>query len=98
MRLRVLCPITKTGSALIYRNERFVVIVLSMHDGLLYAQRALEAGAAGHVAKYEAAEKIITAIREVLAGRTYVSDSRVVRAMPGAAPVSDDSRDTNNSD
>jgi DNA-binding NarL/FixJ family response regulator len=73
-----------------------VVIILSMHDGSFYAQRALEAGAAGYVAKYEAAEKIITAIRRVLGGKTYVSDSRV-RAKPGDAPVSDDSCNTNTS-
>ncbi|MHC4581541.1 MAG: response regulator [Planctomycetota bacterium] len=74
-----------------------VVITLSMHDGSLYAKRALEAGAAGYVAKYEAAEKIVTAIRRVLGGKTYVSDSRAVRAMPGTASVSDDN-DARNSD
>jgi DNA-binding NarL/FixJ family response regulator len=53
-----------------------------MHDGLLYAQRGLRAGAAGYVAKYEAAEKIITAIRQVLSGKIYVSDSKAAKAMP----------------
>jgi len=77
------------------RCPNMVVIVLSMHDGLLYAQRALRAGAAGYVAKYEAAEKIITAIRQALGGKTYVSNSRAVRAMSGAASVAGGSLDAN---
>ena len=77
------------------RCPNMVVIILSMHDGLLYAQRALQAGAAGYVAKYEAAEKIITAIRQVLGGKTYVSNSKAIRAMPGAASVAGGSLDAN---
>jgi DNA-binding NarL/FixJ family response regulator len=63
------------------------ILVLSLYDGLLYAQRALRAGAAGYVAKYEAPEQIINAIHQVLAGKVYVSKSRAVRAMSGAASV-----------
>ncbi len=77
------------------RCPDMIVLVLSMHDGLLYAQRALQAGAAGYVAKYEAAEKIITAIRHVLAGKIYVSRSKAVRAMSGAASVAAGSLDAN---
>ena len=79
------------------RSPRMVVIMLSMHDGPLYAQRALKAGAAGYVAKYEAAEKIITAIRQVLAGGIYVSDSRLGRPISGDPSVSGDGREPNNS-
>jgi DNA-binding NarL/FixJ family response regulator len=50
------------------------VLVLSMHDELLYAERALRAGARGYVMKREAAKKVIEAIRCVLAGQLYVSD------------------------
>ena len=61
------------------RSPNMIVLILSMYDGLFYAQRALRAGASGYVAKYEAAEKIITAIRQVLSGKTYVSDSKAVK-------------------
>jgi DNA-binding NarL/FixJ family response regulator len=52
------------------------VMILSMYDGRFYIRRALEAGASGYVVKYEAAEKIIKAIRQVLRGGTPVSDGR----------------------
>jgi DNA-binding NarL/FixJ family response regulator len=50
------------------------VLVLSMHDESLYAERALRAGARGYIMKREAAKKVIEAIRCVLAGELYVSD------------------------
>ena len=50
------------------------MIVLSMHDELLYAERALRAGARGYVMKRETTGKIVTAIREVLAGKLAVSE------------------------
>jgi DNA-binding NarL/FixJ family response regulator len=50
------------------------VLVLSMHDESLYAERALRAGARGYVMKREAAKKVIEAIHCVLAGQLYVSD------------------------
>jgi DNA-binding NarL/FixJ family response regulator len=49
------------------------ILVLSMHDESLYALRALRAGAQGYVMKEEALEKVIGAIREVFAGRPYLS-------------------------
>lgn len=56
------------------------LIVLSMHDEALYAERALRAGARGYVMKRETTKSILTAIRRVLAGDVYVSE-RVVNAM-----------------
>jgi DNA-binding NarL/FixJ family response regulator len=53
------------------------VLVLSMHDESLYAERALRAGARGYIMKREAAKKVIQAIRCVLAGQLYVSDKIV---------------------
>jgi DNA-binding NarL/FixJ family response regulator len=50
------------------------VIVLSMHDEALYAERALRAGARGYVMKRETTKKILTAIRCVLEGGVYVSE------------------------
>src|SRR6201995_421731 len=49
------------------------VLVLSMHDESLYAERALRAGARGYVTKHEASESVMTAIREVLNGEVYLN-------------------------
>jgi DNA-binding NarL/FixJ family response regulator len=48
-------------------------IVLSMHDEMLYAERALRAGARGYVMKLEDTATVIRAIREALAGKVFVS-------------------------
>ncbi|MEO5722310.1 MAG: response regulator transcription factor [Chthoniobacterales bacterium] len=49
------------------------VLVLSMHDESLYADRALRAGARGYLMKREALDSVITAVRTVLQGDIYVS-------------------------
>jgi DNA-binding NarL/FixJ family response regulator len=49
------------------------VLVLSMHDESLYAERALRAGAGGYVMKQEAPQTLLAAIRSVLSGQVYVS-------------------------
>jgi len=54
-------------------HPRTAAIVLSMHEERLYAERALRAGARGYVMKRETAKNVVTAIREVLAGKLYVS-------------------------
>jgi DNA-binding NarL/FixJ family response regulator len=56
------------------------LIVLSMHDEALYAERALRAGARGYVMKRETTKSVLTAIRRVLGGDVYVSE-RVVNLM-----------------
>ena len=53
---------------------RTAVLVLSMHDENLYAERVLRAGAKGYITKDEASAKVIEAIRKVLAGEIYVSE------------------------
>jgi len=50
------------------------VLVMSMHDESLYAERALRAGAQGYIMKQEASELVLTAIHRVLAGEIYLSD------------------------
>lgn len=50
------------------------VLVLSMHDESLYAERAFRAGASGYVNKRETAQKTVEAIRRVLDGKLYVSE------------------------
>ena len=51
------------------------MIVLSMHDEMLYAERAMRAGAAGYVMKREATDKVLEAIRTVLQGGHYFSNA-----------------------
>lgn len=55
-------------------NSRIPVLILSMHDESLYAERALRAGANGYIMKQEATDKVLVAIRQVLKGEVYVSD------------------------
>ncbi len=50
------------------------VLVMSMHDESLYAERALRAGARGYVMKHEPAENVLAAIRRVLAGELHLSE------------------------
>ncbi len=67
------------------------VLIVSMHDELLYAQRALAAGARGYVMKRSADGALIQAARQVLSGEIYVSDA--VREQMHAEPDSDDLSD-----
>ena len=49
------------------------VLVLSMHDEALFAERALRAGARGYIMKKETVERIVRAVRAVLAGHFFAS-------------------------
>jgi DNA-binding NarL/FixJ family response regulator len=49
------------------------VVFLTMHRDVGYARRAMEVGAAGFVLKHSAASELVTAVREALRGRTYVT-------------------------
>jgi DNA-binding NarL/FixJ family response regulator len=49
------------------------ILVVSMHDELLYAERALRAGAMGYVMKQEAGDKVALAIQHLLRGEIYLS-------------------------
>jgi DNA-binding NarL/FixJ family response regulator len=68
------------------------IIVLSMHDERLYAERAFRAGARGYIMKSETAKKVITVIRQVLAGKIYMSESLAAafaeRFVDGRLPAS----------
>jgi DNA-binding NarL/FixJ family response regulator len=55
-------------------DEGLLVLVLSMHDESLYAERALRAGANGYIMKQEATERVLEAVRRILGGEIYVSD------------------------
>src|ERR1700676_583833 len=50
------------------------VLILSMHDESIYAERALRAGANGYIMKQEATDKVLVAVRRILNGEIYVSD------------------------
>jgi DNA-binding NarL/FixJ family response regulator len=68
------------------------VLVLSMHDESLYAERVLRAGACGYINKSETAQKVVEAIRRVLEGKLYVSEkvaeAMTVRALTGKPATS----------
>lgn len=68
------------------------VLILSMHDESIYAERAMRAGANGYIMKQEATEKVLVAIRRILQGDVYLSD-RLTKTMlqqfvRGGPPVS----------
>lgn len=56
-----------------HRHPDLRILVLSMHDESLFAERALRSGANGYLMKLEATEHVVSAIREVLAGNIYMS-------------------------
>jgi DNA-binding NarL/FixJ family response regulator len=51
------------------------MLVLSMHDEMIYAERLLAAGASGYIMKQAASDQLIIALRQVLGGGTYISES-----------------------
>jgi DNA-binding NarL/FixJ family response regulator len=51
------------------------MLVLSMHDELIYAERLLAAGASGYIMKHAASDQLLVALRRVLAGGTYLSET-----------------------
>jgi DNA-binding NarL/FixJ family response regulator len=57
------------------RNEHVRILVWSMHSESLYAERALRAGALGYMTKDQATDRIVEAIRQVLAGKVWLSDA-----------------------
>lgn len=69
------------------------VLILSMHDESIYADRALRAGANGYIMKQEATEKVLTAIRRILRGDVYLSDYLTKRMLQQLVHGSAASRD-----
>jgi len=71
-------------------NRTVKLLVISMHDEALYADRVLRAGGDGYVMKQQDPDEIIHAIRDVLAGHIYVSDEVLAgAATPAALPPVD---------
>jgi DNA-binding NarL/FixJ family response regulator len=77
------------------------ILVISMHDESLYADRVLRAGARGYITKHDGGDKMIGAIRHVLSGRIYVSESmsaHILEIFSGGQPGTDRSAIQNLSD
>ena len=70
-----------------------LILVASMHDELLYAERVITAGAQGYINKQEAQDKIIPAIRLVLQGKHYFSQRMVERFKDGFSSSTNNKRD-----
>lgn len=75
------------------RNKDILMLVASMHDETLYAERVLAAGARGYINKQEAQERIIHAIRQVLAGKVYLSQQMTDRLLSGMVDANNEKRD-----
>ena len=56
------------------RHPKLPVLMLSMHDESIYAERTLRAGANGYIMKQEATDKVLIALRRILSNEIYVSD------------------------
>jgi DNA-binding NarL/FixJ family response regulator len=56
------------------KHPELPVLILSMHDESIYAERALRAGAQGYIMKQEATEKVLVALRRILSHEIYVSE------------------------
>ena len=75
------------------KNERVRMLVSSMHDEMLFAERVLRAGAMGYVTKQEPPETLLAAIHQVLRGEVYLSPrmtSRLLRQVAGGALPQED--------
>jgi DNA-binding NarL/FixJ family response regulator len=62
-------------------SPAILILVVSMHDEVLYAERVLRAGARGYVMKQEGGKKLLDAIRQVLGGNIYVSEKISARIL-----------------
>ena len=75
------------------RNSDILMLVASMHDETLYAERVLTAGARGYINKQEAQDSIIRAIRQVLSGKVYLSQNMTDRLLSGMVDATGEKRD-----
>ena len=63
------------------QQPKIPVLVLSMHEESLYADRVLGAGAMGYITKQQATRNILSAVRKVLAGQVYFSEQMAERML-----------------
>ena len=64
-------------------SPALTILVVSMHDESIYAERAIKAGARGYVMKESGGEGLLAAVRQVLSGRVYVSPGMAARILDG---------------
>jgi DNA-binding NarL/FixJ family response regulator len=76
---------------LLHLAPRIKVLMLSMYDEQVYAERALKAGALGFIMKEEAAERILDAIRQVSKGKVFLSPSMTSRILQRSTKQTSDS-------
>src|SRR5262245_42491054 len=69
------------------RNPSIKMLVISMHDESLFAERALRAGALGYINKQDVTIKVAEAIRTVLAGQLYLSPAMAQRLLKQAGQL-----------
>jgi len=69
-------------------HPKVQILVLSMHDETLHAERAIRAGARGYITKQEATKKIMVAIRQILNGDIYWSERAAARVASKIARAS----------
>ncbi len=70
---------------LIARDPTYKMIMVSRHDEMLYAERAIRAGAKGYIMKLEVADMLIKAVRKVLNGGIYLSEQVSEKLLLGMA-------------
>lgn len=75
------------------RGKGTLMLVASMHDESLYAERVLAAGARGYINKQEAQDRIVLAIRRVLGGKVYLSERMTERLLSGMVEANSEKRD-----
>jgi DNA-binding NarL/FixJ family response regulator len=63
------------------KDERIRMLVSSMHDEMLFAERVLRAGAMGYVTKQEPPETLLCAVRQILRGEVYLSNKMTSRLL-----------------
>jgi DNA-binding NarL/FixJ family response regulator len=69
------------------RHPEVPILVSSMYDESLFAERALRAGAKGYINKQEAGERVIEAIRSILRGNSYLSQRMMERMLQSKAAL-----------
>jgi DNA-binding NarL/FixJ family response regulator len=92
----VLTDITMPGRSgiefikdLLASQPGLLILAVSMHDEMIYAERVLRAGARGYIMKESGGENLLVAIRHVLSGQVYVSpnmSSKILDTMSGRKP------------
>ncbi len=97
----VLSDLTMPGRAglefvkdLLALAPKLPILVISMHDEVVYAERALRAGARGYIMKEAGGEALLAAIRKILGGEIYVSprmSARILESMSARRPRGSDS-------